>query len=79
MAGFQTWCALYVRFSKENYSLENYLPDFKTGKIVPVLRPGEGGCADPVYEDAELERVGEGPPGRNKERQLAPDTGGDRT
>jgi hypothetical protein len=36
MANFQTWCALYVRFSKENCSLETYLPDFKTGKIVPL-------------------------------------------
>jgi hypothetical protein len=44
-----------------------------------VLRPGKGGCADPVYEDAMLERVREGPPGRSKERQLAPDTGGGRT
>jgi hypothetical protein len=44
-----------------------------------VLCPGKGECADPVYEDAILVGVGGGPPGRNKERQLAPDTGGGRT
>jgi hypothetical protein len=44
-----------------------------------VLRPGKGECADPVYEDAILGGMGKGPPGRNKERQLAPDTGGGRT
>ncbi len=44
-----------------------------------VLRPGKGECADPVYEDAILGGMGRGPPGRNKERQLAPDTGGGRT
>ncbi len=31
-----------------------------------VSYPGKGGCADPVNEDAILERVGGGPPGRNK-------------
>jgi hypothetical protein len=40
-----------------------------------VLHPGKGECADPVNEDAILERVGGRPPGRNKERQLASDTG----
>jgi hypothetical protein len=44
-----------------------------------VLYPGKGECADPVYEDAILAGVGGEPPGRNKERQLAPDTGGGRT
>ncbi len=43
-----------------------------------VLRPGKGGCADPVYKDAMLEGVRERPQGRSKERQLAPDTGGGR-
>jgi hypothetical protein len=46
---------------------------------VIVLRPGKGECADPVYEDAILGGMGKGPPGRNKERQLAPDTGGGKT
>jgi hypothetical protein len=47
--------------------------------LLIVLRPGKGECADPVYEDAMLERVREGPPGQSKERQLAPDTGGGKT
>ncbi len=44
-----------------------------------VMHPGKGGCADPVNEDAILERVGGRPPGRNRERQLASDTGGGKT
>ncbi len=44
-----------------------------------VLHPGKGGCADPVNEDAILEKVGGGSPGRNKERQLASDTGDGKT
>jgi hypothetical protein len=45
----------------------------------PVLHPGKGGCADPVNEDAILKRIGGGPPGRNRERQLASDTGDGKT
>jgi hypothetical protein len=44
-----------------------------------VSRPGKGGCADPVNEDAILERVGGRPPGRNRECQLASDTGDGKT
>jgi hypothetical protein len=44
-----------------------------------VSRPGKGGCADPVNEDAILERVGGRTPGRNRERQLASDTGDGKT
>jgi hypothetical protein len=44
-----------------------------------VSYPGKGECADPVNEDAILERVGGEPPGRNKGRQLASDTGGGKT
>jgi hypothetical protein len=44
-----------------------------------VLHPEKGGCADPVNEDAILERVGGRPPGRNRERQLASDTGDGKT
>jgi hypothetical protein len=47
--------------------------------ILSVSLPGKGGCADPVNEDAILERVGGGPPGRNKKRQLASDTGDGKT
>ncbi len=45
-----------------------------------VSYPGKGECADPVNEDAILEEEGRGEsPGRNKERQLASDTGGGKT
>jgi hypothetical protein len=44
-----------------------------------VIHPGKGGCADPVNEDAMLERAGGRAPGRNRERQLASDTGGGKT
>jgi hypothetical protein len=45
-----------------------------------VLYPGKGECADPVDEDAILEREGGGESqDRNGERQLAPDTGGGKT
>jgi hypothetical protein len=44
-----------------------------------VSYPGKGECADPVNEDAILERVGGGSPGRNKECQLALDTGDGKT
>ncbi len=46
---------------------------------VCVSHPGKGGCADPVNEDAILERVGGRPPGRNRKRQLASDTGDGKT
>ena len=49
-------------------------------QIITVLRPGKGECADPVNEDAILEKEGGGKPhSRNRERQLASDTGGDKT
>ncbi len=51
----------------------------KSRGTVPVSHPGRGGCADPVNEDAILERVGGRPPGRNRERQLASDTGDGKT
>jgi hypothetical protein len=45
-----------------------------------VSYPGKGECADPVDEDAILEEEGGGKsPGRNRERQLASDTGGGKT
>ncbi len=48
-------------------------------QVVIVMHPGKGECADPVYEDAILEGVGGRPPGRNRERQLASDTGDGKT
>jgi hypothetical protein len=47
--------------------------------ILNVSHPGRGGCGDPVNEDAILERIGGKPPGRNRERQLASDTGDGKT
>ncbi len=44
-----------------------------------VSYPGKGECADPVNEDAILEKEGGESRGRNKERQLASDTGGGKT
>ncbi len=45
-----------------------------------VLYPGRGECADPVSEDAILKVDGGGEPqDRNRERQLASDSGGDKT
>ncbi len=51
-----------------------------SNKVILVLRPGKGECADPVNKDAILEKEGGGEPhSRNRERQLASDTGGDKT
>jgi hypothetical protein len=48
--------------------------------LLLVLYPGKGECADPVNEDAILEKEGGGEPqDRNGERQLASDTGGGKT
>jgi hypothetical protein len=45
-----------------------------------VSYPEKGECADPVNEDAILGKEGGGvTPGRDKERQLAVDTGGGKT
>jgi hypothetical protein len=45
-----------------------------------VLYPGKGECADPVNEDAILEKEGGGESqDQNGERQLASDTGGGKT
>jgi hypothetical protein len=46
-------------------------------EIVPD--PGKGVCADPVNGDAILGKGGPDPQGGNKERQLSPDKGRDRT
>jgi hypothetical protein len=47
---------------------------------VIVLYPGKGECADPVNEDAILEKEGGGgSQDQNGERQLASDTGGGKT
>ncbi len=56
-----------------------FLNEFFKNKFICVSHPGKGGCADPVNEDAILERVGSRPPGRNRERQLASDTGDGKT
>jgi hypothetical protein len=55
-------------------------PNSNSSPTVLVLYPGKGECADPVNEDAILEREGGGESqDRNGERQLASDTGGGKT
>ena len=44
-----------------------------------VLYPGKGVCADPVNEGAILGKGGPSPHSRDRERQLAPDTGRGKT
>ncbi len=55
----------------------------KTSVLYSLIRvvshPGRGECTDPVSEDAILERGGVDSPDRDKGRQLASDTGGDKT
>jgi hypothetical protein len=45
----------------------------------PVPDPGKGVCADPVNGGAILGKGGPDPQGGNKERQLSPDKGRDKT
>ncbi len=65
--------------------LKNLINELEVASVrVDVIRvvsyPGKGECADPVNEDAILEEEGGGEtPGRDKERQLASDTGGGKT
>jgi hypothetical protein len=47
--------------------------------IIAVPDPGKGVCADPVNGDAILGKGGPDPQGGNKERQLSPDKGRDKT
>jgi hypothetical protein len=44
-----------------------------------VPDPGKGVCADPVNGDAILGKGGSDPQSGNKERQLSPDKGGEKT
>jgi hypothetical protein len=44
-----------------------------------VPDPGKGVCADPVNGDAILGKGGQDPQGGNRERQLSPDKGRERT
>jgi hypothetical protein len=46
---------------------------------VHVPDPGKGVCADPVNGGAILGKGGPDPQGGNKERQLSPDKGKDKT
>ncbi len=69
---------LFFEFFRENPVCVSYKPP-KLFEFILVSHPGKGGCADPVNEDAILEGVGGRPPGRNRERQLASDTGDGKT
>jgi hypothetical protein len=51
-------------------------PDPRKGSVPD---PGKGGCADPVNGGAILGKGGPDPQGGNKERQLSPDKGRDKT
>jgi hypothetical protein len=51
-------------------------PDPRKGSVPD---PGKGVCADPVNGGAILGKGGPGPQGGNKERQLSPDKGRDKT
>ncbi len=48
-------------------------------QVVRVLDPGEGVCADPVKGGAILGRGGPDPQGGNKEHQLSPEKGREKT
>jgi hypothetical protein len=50
-----------------------------TFQILSVSDPGKGVCADPVNGGAILGKGGPDPQGGNKERQLSPDKGRDKT
>jgi hypothetical protein len=91
-AGKQTWTIIVTSPKEEAEMVDVKARPRKRGRprknpIVDPLDPhkgsvsypGKGECADPVYEDAILVGVGGEPSGRNKERQLAPDTGGGKT
>jgi hypothetical protein len=78
----------YIHFNRSKFStVQHTFPNPITHFLVPrkyaakgtVSHPGKGECADPVNEDAILERVGGRPPGRNRKRQLASDTGDGKT
>jgi hypothetical protein len=51
----------------------------KTGYTIIVPDPGKGVCADPVNGGAILGKGGPDPQGGNKEHQLSPDKGRDKT
>jgi hypothetical protein len=53
------------------------VPFLFLNKIVPD--PGKGVCADPVNGGAILGKGGPDPQGGNKERQLSPDKGREKT
>jgi hypothetical protein len=52
---------------------------FSYSRVVAVPDPGKGVCADPVNGDAILGKGGPDPQSGNKERQLSPDKGGEKT
>ncbi len=61
----------------KNRRNENKSKMYKIKNVVPD--PGKGGCAYPVNRDAILGKGGQSPHSGNKEGQLSPDKGRERT
>jgi hypothetical protein len=62
-------------------NVKTFIPlfDQKQFWLISVPDPGKGVCADPVSGGAILGKGGPDPQGGNKERQLSPDKGRDKT
>jgi hypothetical protein len=61
------------------YSSEENVSVITQDTVVHVPDPGEGVCSDPVNGGAILGKGGPDPQGGNKERQLSPDKGREKT
>ncbi len=75
MGDFLSFCGLRLDRSTAQYI---YTTELKK-KDIPVPDPSKGVCADPVNGDAILGKGGPDPQSENKERQLSPDKGGEKT
>jgi hypothetical protein len=67
-----SWSRNYYKRNRGTKSCANVL-------FINVLYPGKGVCADPVNEGAILGKGGAEPHSRDRERQLATDTGRGKT
>jgi hypothetical protein len=72
---------LFLRAGKKILTENPMKPVFKSGVVLRrvVPDPGKGVCADPVNGGAILGKGGPNPQGGNKERQLSPDKGREKT